>query len=164
MKIIIKTTGQEEIRNQDVGDWYEHEGVKYIKVLEMGNENYSFLIALHELLEQKFCEKDRVPEWKVTNFDANFRGEGEPGMNLKAPYRKQHIKATQIEALVCGYLGLSWKKYDDFITKGLYKVNKNKMPAKKMRSVAPKGLKGKKVVKGIKKVAKTIKGKKVTKK
>ncbi len=155
MIIFIETVKPEDIRNGDVGDWYENEGgVKIIKVLGGIPEDYSFLIALHEILEQKYCEKAGIKEEDVTKFDAIYNtgsGSMEAGDSPKAPYHKQHQMATVIEKLVCNALRINWNTYSEFFIKGLKsKLIKNIMPTKKIRKVA----KGGKMVKGAKKVAK----------
>jgi hypothetical protein len=156
MRIFIETVESENIRNKDVGDWYESDnGIKIIKVLGGIPEDYSFLIALHEMLEQKYCEKAGIKEEDVTKFDAIYNtgfGSMEAGDSPKAPYHKQHQMATVIEKLVCNALRINWNTYSEFFIKGQKsKLTKNIMPTKKIRKVAAKGGK---MVKGAKKIVK----------
>lgn len=77
-----------------------------IFVSDTGNDDETFLIALHELIEMRLCAKAGVSQAAVDAFDAGYTGDGEPGDHPWCPYREQHRKAMLVEFLVADMLGL----------------------------------------------------------
>lgn len=81
------------------------------------------LVAIHELVEMSLCEAFCVSEIEVTNFDKLFEseresgqhGNAEPGDDCRAPYRKYHFTATNIERILSESLVVDWNKYEDEI-------------------------------------------------
>jgi len=122
MKIIIGTVPHKNQRYETCGDWYtETDGAIHIKVSDMGNDDYEFLVALHELCEYWLCNKRGIPEEKITAFDVQFerdRDKGlhgedeEPGDDPNAPYRREHFFATNIERMMAHELGVDWAEYN----------------------------------------------------
>jgi hypothetical protein len=122
MEIHIKTIPHNEHRySGTVGDYWEDEnGVLQIRVSKMGNEDYEYLVAGHELREAYLCKKRGIAEPDITAFDIQFGiegGQGEPGDDPRAPYRKEHFFSTSIERLEAAELGVDWQKYDEAIIK-----------------------------------------------
>jgi len=122
MRIIIETIQHEDQRYPTVGDyWVDADGTKHIVVSDMQNDNYAFLVALHELVEQKLCEHRGISEESITRFDEDYEDlredddVSEPGDDLEAPYRNEHNFATGIERLMCAELGIPWKVYSDTV-------------------------------------------------
>ena len=126
MNIIIKTVPHRHQRYETVGDYFTIGELDTILVSKMGNPDYEFLVAIHELTEMYLCQKRGISESSITAFDIKFekaRKPGnldEPGDDPKAPYRDEHCIATAVERLVCGVLGVSWKEYEKAVNK-LYK-------------------------------------------
>lgn len=118
MKIVIETIPHNQHRYPTVGDWYRTPSALYIKVSDMGNPHYEFLVALHELVEAWLCEVAGIPEEAVTAFDRGFekaRPEGnldEPGDDPAAPYHHEHCFATGIERLMASYMKVNWRMYE----------------------------------------------------
>lgn len=97
----------------------------------MNEPDYEFLVALHELIEAKLCEKVGVTPAQIDKFDFAYEqarkngvaapcgciptAESEPGDDGHAPYRTQHQLATRIERLVCQTIGVDWLRYDQFV-------------------------------------------------
>jgi hypothetical protein len=133
MHIYIDTIPHAEQRYPTVGDWkFAAEGgaitklgltkeVLNIKVSEMDNLDYEFLVGLHEMIEAYLCFKRGVPEEAITDFDKMFEATrpedntDEPGDHPNAPYRKEHFFATSIERLVAAELGVDWFEYDKIV-------------------------------------------------
>jgi hypothetical protein len=120
MEIVIMTIPHKEQRYETVGDyWKGLGGSTQIRVSDMDNADYEFLVALHELVEQKLCEKRGIKEEDITAFDIEFENnraeddDSEPGDDPMAPYKKEHLFATGIEKLVAAELGIDWKTYDE---------------------------------------------------
>ena len=103
-----------EQRYDTIGDWrWRADSILQVKVSQTGNEKYNFLIALHEYIEANLCRFQNVSEESVDAFDMNYKGQypNEPGNDPKAPYHKQHMKATMVEFQVASFLGLDWREY-----------------------------------------------------
>ena len=118
--IYITTIPHNDQRYETVGDyWADDEWDEFdITVSDMKNEDFEFLVAIHEMVEQYLCERMGIPEKKILAFDIQFekkRKKGnvdEPGDDPKAPYRHEHSMATAVERMVAGYLGINWKDYE----------------------------------------------------
>ena len=122
LKISIGTIPHKSHRYESVGDWMEDKkGRRTIEVSEMKNEDYEFLVALHEMVEQHLCKKAGVLDCDVTAFDVQFeqnRKKGdvsEPGDHEDAPYKREHFIATNVERIVADAIGVDWKTYDDAV-------------------------------------------------
>jgi Mn-dependent DtxR family transcriptional regulator len=83
----------------------------------MGNREYEFLVAIHEMIEQFLCENAGITDEAITNFDIEYeknRREGdntEPGEDIYAPYHKQHMFAEKIEKLMAEECNINWEDY-----------------------------------------------------
>jgi hypothetical protein len=92
-----------------------------VRVSDMGNEDYEFLIAIHELIEEHLTRKRGISEAAITAFDVAFEAArtadstDEPGDSPNAPYRNEHIFATSIERLIAAELGVDWLSYSNKI-------------------------------------------------
>ena len=122
MQIVIKTIPSEQHRYPTCGDyWVDPDGTRQIRVSDMKNWKYELLVAVHELVEQNLCLDRGIDEKDISRFDIRFekaRAKGkhsedaEPGDDPKAPYRKEHFTATNIERILAAELGIDWTKYD----------------------------------------------------
>lgn len=124
MNINIKTIPHNEQRYETVGDWwFDENGDLQIRVSDVGNPKYEFLVAYHELAEVMLCKDRGITTEEVDTFDKNFEAnrpegnEDEPGDDPNAPYRKEHFFATSLERLVAAELNVDWNKYDETINK-----------------------------------------------
>lgn len=114
MNINIKTIPQDQQRYQTIGDYFDKDGVTNILVSEMGNEDYEFMISVHELVEQYLCKKRGISEESITNFDVNNLDLEDPGSSPLAPYHKEHMFALIIEGMLANQLDI------DFTYEGKY--------------------------------------------
>jgi len=119
MKTIeLSSIPHHEHRYETAGDWFTKDNVVQVRVSEIGNWKYEMLVAVHELVEAMLCWHDGVPEEMVDQFDTDFeknRPQGdhsEPGDDPRAPYRKQHFIATNIERQLAVELGVDWQEYE----------------------------------------------------
>jgi hypothetical protein len=97
------------------GDWYEKDGNMVITSTAYGNENGSFLISLHELVEAWLCKHDGVAEEDVSAWDLCHPDAPEPAEVEGSPYRKQHDVATQVEKIVCAAMGIDWENHNRWV-------------------------------------------------
>ena len=108
MMIKIKTQPKERMRYKTLGDWIINGEQIIIYVSEMGDWKYEMLVALHELVEVLLCKDKAISQKSVDEFDMNFKGQGEPGDDLKAPYHEQHKQAEFIEKQLALFLNIDW--------------------------------------------------------
>src|SRR5271165_7158912 len=120
MRIELRTIPHNEQRYETVGDWeILPDDSILISVSDMGNEDYAFLVAIHEAVEVWLCKKRGITDKAVSAFDIEYeknRPEGddsEPGDHPDAPYRKEHFFATNIERIISSELGVDWTVYDE---------------------------------------------------
>jgi hypothetical protein len=123
MKIQLRTIPHKSQRYETVGDWEVGDsGEILISVSDMGNEDYAFLVGIHEAIEVWLCRKRGITQDQVDAFDIKFEEErengdvSEPGDSPDAPYRKEHFFATNIERIIAAELGVDWAKYDRTVT------------------------------------------------
>ena len=104
---------------ESVGDyWRPVRDSVQIRVAEMENQDYCFLVALHELVEEFLCTKRGIPEPEIQAFDQMFdklEKEGEPGDEPDAPYHREHVFATMIERMLADEIGVKWDEYEQAI-------------------------------------------------
>lgn len=109
MNILIQSVHPSLMRYGTFGDWFYEESDLIIQVSSELSEDEQFLVALHELIEVKLCEKNGITQKQVDDFDFNFKSDDpneEPGDHPDAPYRKQHRFAMLIEHLAANELGI----------------------------------------------------------
>lgn len=123
MKINIETIPHKNQRYPTVGDyWIEKNGDIQIRVSDIGNRYYEYLVASHELRELILCIKRGIAFDKIDKFDTQYekdreRGkytlDQEPGNDPDAPYKKEHQYATAIEMIDAQMLDVDWAEYNN---------------------------------------------------
>lgn len=125
MKWNIVTIPNSKQRYPTVGDYFDEKDTTNVFISDMKNEDYEFLVALHEMIECYLTKKRGISEQDITEFDMQFereREEGlheledEPGFAVDAPYLKEHAFATLIERQVADELGIDWEDYERTIS------------------------------------------------
>ena len=123
LHIYIDTIPHSEQRYPTVGDYWRPSIPAHaierleVRVSELENEDYEFLIAVHELIEEHLTRKHGISEQEITAFDIVYEASrapasvAEPGDHPDAPYRKEHFFATSIERLIAAELGIDWLAY-----------------------------------------------------
>jgi hypothetical protein len=119
MKIQLRTIPHSQQRYETVGDWQIHsDGSISIDVSDMGNEDYAFLVAIHEAVEVWLCRKRGITQDAVDAFDIAYEENrpkddtSEPGDHPDAPYQREHQFATRIERQLAEELGVPWEAYN----------------------------------------------------
>lgn len=91
------------------GDWFTNEDgdhvVRTVGIDPIAHKE-ALLVALHELVESVLCFHAGISQEAVDAFDAAYDGDGEPGDDPRAPYRRQHRQACLVEFLVADMLGM----------------------------------------------------------
>lgn len=107
-----------------VGNWqFTKDGTIVIFVSKLSDERFEMLIALHEFAEVLICKHRGITTKSVDAFDKAFEAartpdnEDEPGDEPSAPYVKEHCIATGIERIMAAELDVSWKEYEEELSK-----------------------------------------------
>jgi hypothetical protein len=125
LKIHIETIPHGEHRYPMVGDyWDDPDGTLQVRVSEMGDPRYEFLVTIHELIEKELCRQRGISEPEITRFDLQFEEEckqglhdpdEEPGDDPSAPYHREHVFATKLERMLACEMGVDWDTYEEFL-------------------------------------------------
>lgn len=109
-------------RYNSLGDWIVgSDGNHEIFISQFSDERYSWLVAIHEMIELILCLFRNISQKEVDDFDMQFekeREEGlhspeaEPGDSPLAIYRREHFTATNIERILAPEFGISWHEYE----------------------------------------------------
>lgn len=119
MNITIKTIPHKEQRYRTLGDWwFDANGDLQIRVSNLNNWQWEFIIALHELVEVVLCKIRGITIEAVDAFDNEYEkyhhpnDKSEPGDCPNCPAYKEHFFATNIEKMMAHEMGLDWRGYD----------------------------------------------------
>lgn len=123
MRINIETIPHGNQRYPTVGDyWEDGDQVEQVRVSELPDWRYEALVAVHELIELILSRHRGIAEEAISEFDIAFeqsreQGQvlGEPGDDPRAPYRKEHFFATNVERLLAAELGVDWFAYERLV-------------------------------------------------
>lgn len=127
MNIIAKTVDFYSQRYITLGDYFHKQERLNVLISDTGNEDYNFLILLHELVEEYLTRRLGIKEEIITEFDMKFENGdiknsslyAEPGDHPKSPYRKQHRFSENIERLIAHEMGIDFNDYDKYLCKFL---------------------------------------------
>lgn len=116
MRIIVNVIPHHLQRYPTCGDYAVHHDQTNVWVSKMGNEDYEWLVAIHELIEQKLTSKAGITNEQIDAFDMGAGADlDDPGASDAAPYHHEHMIATSVEMMLCSLLGLSWADYEKAI-------------------------------------------------
>jgi hypothetical protein len=118
--IEIHSIPYKKMRYPTVGDYFDDDSGTHIVVADMQNEDYEFLVILHELVEQYLCRKRGIKEEDISAFDIEFEknrtnGYDEPGDSPDAPYKREHVISSIVERLIAYELNVDWTTYNNKI-------------------------------------------------
>ena len=113
LEIHIRTIPHSRQRYDTIGDWIQEEdGSFYIRVSQLDDWRMEFAVAIHELVELALCKQAGITQQQVDEFD--FASDREdPGMDIAAPYHREHLLACGIENSVLHLLGVSQIEYEE---------------------------------------------------
>jgi hypothetical protein len=113
MNISIQIIPHKDQRYNTLGDyWIDRKGVWQFRISDMGNNYYNFFILIHELIEACLCKIDGVRWEDIDRFDIDHPDLDDPGSDVRAPYRKQHLFALRIERIMALFCNVSWRDYE----------------------------------------------------
>ncbi len=111
--ISVKIIPHSKQRYETSGDyWIDRRGTIQIRISKSRNWRHEALLLMHELTEMLLCIDRGVSFKAIDRFDMNFKGDGEPGDDPRAPYYRQHQFATKIERLLAKELRVNWRAYN----------------------------------------------------
>lgn len=119
MEIHIKTIPHSKQRYETVGDYFFRKGILEMRVSDMKSDIYEQMVIIHELVEVVLVMYKGISIKDIDKFDKAFEAKrekgnvDEPGDDPSAPYRNEHLIATAVEKIICGYLNIPWKIYDE---------------------------------------------------
>jgi hypothetical protein len=119
VRIVIETIPHKDRRYKNtVGDWqFDKKHDLTIRVSDTGDWRFNACLIVHELIEALLCENNGCSTQQVDDFDMNFKGDGEPGDDLNAPYHLEHTQAEAIEMIVATFLHADWIRYGESLNK-----------------------------------------------
>jgi hypothetical protein len=122
MNINIQCIPHHSQRYPTVGDYWQQDGVDQIRVSELPDWRYEALVAVHEMVEMVLTKHRSISEEKISDFDVAFEQDremgrvlGEPGDDPRAPYRREHFFATNLERLLAAELDVDWRAYETLV-------------------------------------------------
>ncbi len=120
-EIRIKFIDSEKQRYDTAGDYYLRGKILHVLIskytyLKNGktvrNRLLEFLVLIHEMVEVLLVIARDISIYEIDEFDMNFKGDGQPGDEIDAPYRTEHRFATLIEKQMAKELGVDWNEYN----------------------------------------------------
>lgn len=113
--IKIEVIPHKEQRYDTVGDWQFIGDDLLIRVSDLNDERYNFLIGIHEAIEAMLCKAFGISQEVVDHWDMSHLDVKEPGNILEAPYYQQHLMATIVERILSIGLDVDWNEYEEAI-------------------------------------------------
>src|SRR6266581_569776 len=111
--IHIENVRQQDQRYSTLGDYFEGKnGVIEIRISNLGNSDFEFLITLHELCEQYLVRKMGISNETIDAWDLAHSDADEPGDLEGCPYRDAHEWAAAMEQVMGAKLGVDWDEYE----------------------------------------------------
>jgi hypothetical protein len=112
MKITINIIPHSQMRYDTLDDWQMDGDNIVFQIVDTGNNLYTKIVLVHALVEQLLTEAKGISEEEITRFDVDHPDSLEPGLEQNAPYRSEHLLAEGIERLICAYLNIPWREYN----------------------------------------------------
>ena len=117
-RLVVEVIPQDRQRYDTLGDyWQDPDGTLQIRITEMADWRYVWLVLMHELAEYGLCLHRGISEpdimafdiaWEARNTDPN----AEPGNDPEAPYYFEHgFAENEIERPMAEALEVDWDQY-----------------------------------------------------
>lgn len=127
IRIVAKSTPPSEMRYETVGDWQDsvHPDGSHLIVVDAarsGDWRVDTALIIHEIVEAVLCVARGVEQEWVDAYDKAHLDSPEPGDEPDAPYAFEHGVASAVERMVVTALGISWKEYEETVSRTDEKV------------------------------------------
>lgn len=111
-EIVIKIINHKDQRYDTWGDyWIEDDGTVQFRISRFENSYNVMPLLVHEFLEFWRCMAEGIKEPDITDYDLAHLEDDDPGMNLDAPYHKEHLQSMGIERFICMQDGIDFETY-----------------------------------------------------
>lgn len=115
--VIIETIRSDEQVYPTCGNYQDFDKYELVSITKQDNEDYEFLVAIHELVEWWITKKRGIKEEDITSYDVAWELRSspkadEPGNEEDCPYKKEHRFAENIERQIAHELGIDWEEYN----------------------------------------------------
>jgi hypothetical protein len=112
MRIEVEIKPYKMMRYPTLGDffWRDQETLRF-EIADTGNDLFNEMILLHEIKEEMLTRARGLTEPEILDYDLKHLGSDDPGMEVDAPYHKEHLFSTADEMLMCSFLGIPWSVY-----------------------------------------------------
>jgi hypothetical protein len=114
MKIEVIFKKKDEMK-YDTWDYYyyKEDGSLVFEIANTGVDSFNRLLLIHAMIEELLAQKDGITIKQIDEFDHSYHGKGEPGEEVKCPYRDAHVTAKGVEMILCAKMGIPWKVYEE---------------------------------------------------
>jgi hypothetical protein len=110
---------KDQIRNGQLDDYGVDGERLWFEIKDTGIEGYNLLLLIHAIVEYLLTEGRGIPLAMIDKFDEDHPDSEEPGDEVNAPYRNEHCLSIGIERIICAYLNIPWKVYEERLIKSL---------------------------------------------
>jgi hypothetical protein len=121
IKIEVNFKPLKEMRYPSLDDYYyKEDGTLVYDIADMGSVIYNKLNLIHAIQEEMLTNRKGTTEPEIAAFDVAFEEkiksgarseDAEPGEEIGAPYRDEHLVAEGIGQMLMGYMGISVKVF-----------------------------------------------------
>lgn len=117
MKITLEVIPHEQQRLGAIGDWwFEENGDLQVRVSDLGDVRYNFLVLRHEMDEAFLCARAGITTEMVDEDQKNAADTDDPDSFSGYPgarLQNQHNDALAAEWIMARLLGVDWKAYGE---------------------------------------------------
>jgi hypothetical protein len=117
LKITIEFISHKEQRLGAIGDWFfEHNGDLVVRVSDLGDWRYNFLVGRHEMDEALLCMHHGITTEMVDKDQINAADTDDPDSFSGYPgscLQNQHNDSLAAEWVMSRLLGVNWKSYGE---------------------------------------------------
>lgn len=110
-RIEIEFIPQDQQRYQTLGDYWEEPDRMVFKITQMSGLR-SLFVLVHEIWECYRTLKNGIKECDISDFDIGNPQLDDPGLDLEAPYHKEHMESDVLERMCCVMDGDDWVRYE----------------------------------------------------
>lgn len=114
MKITLEVVPHNQQRLGMIGDWFFEGEDLVVRVTDLGDWRFNFLIARHEMDEAILCKHHGVTAKQVDEYDLDNPHNGSSNFadNPFAPYYTEHNDALAAEWIMSRLLNVDWMEYE----------------------------------------------------
>ena len=108
-----------DIKNDQLDDYGINKNELWFQIKDTGVELYNLILLVHAMVEYMTTQARGIPLAIIDKFDDRHQDSEEPGDEVNSPYRNEHNMAVGIERILCAYMNIPWKVYEEALIKSL---------------------------------------------